>query len=80
MLLLRFDGAGRRRLTASPLPHRERFLGGKLLPTKQEGKGVPAPDDEGRGAKLVRTLTLADFPKTGVHIDEKTWELSGGPK
>lgn len=57
-----------------------RFSGGKLIPTKQEGKGVPAPDDEGRGAKLVRTLTLADFPTTGVHIDEKTWELSGRPK
>ncbi len=54
-----------------------RFAGGKLIPTKQEGKGVPMPDETGRGAKLVRTLTQQDFPKTGVRIDENTFELSG---
>lgn len=53
-----------------------KFLGGKLISTKQEGKGVPAPDDTHRGAKLVRKLTLEDFPKTGVRIDESTFELS----
>ena len=53
-----------------------RFLGGKLISTRQEGKGVPMPDDEARGAKLVRKLTLADFPQTGVRIDEATFELS----
>ena len=31
---------------------------------------------EVRGAKLVRSLTLQDFPKTGVKIDETTFELS----
>lgn len=53
-----------------------RFVGGKLISTKQEGKGVPVPDDTARGAKLVRSLTLADFPKTGVHIDETSFVLS----
>lgn len=53
-----------------------RFLGGKLVSTKQEGKGVPALDETNRGAKLVRKLTLEDFPKTGVRIDEATFELS----
>jgi hypothetical protein len=53
-----------------------RFLSGKLLSTKQEGKGVPSPDDTGRGAKLVKSLTLQDFPKTGVKIDETTFQLS----
>lgn len=54
-----------------------RFLGGKLVPTKQEGKGVPMPDESGRGAKLVKSLTLQDFPKTGVQIDDATFSLSG---
>ena len=53
-----------------------RFAGGKLVPTKQEGKGVPFPDDTGRGAKLVRQLTQADFPKTGVRIDEASFVVS----
>jgi poly-gamma-glutamate capsule biosynthesis protein CapA/YwtB (metallophosphatase superfamily) len=53
-----------------------RFAGGKLISTKQEGKGVPMPDETNRGAKLVRSLTLQDFPRTGVRIDETTFELS----
>jgi|APLak6261675434_1056106.scaffolds.fasta_scaffold00564_2 poly-gamma-glutamate capsule biosynthesis protein CapA/YwtB (metallophosphatase superfamily) len=53
-----------------------RFAGGKLISTKQEGKGVPVPDDTQRGAKLVRQLTQLDFPKTGVRIDEQTFVLS----
>ena len=53
-----------------------RFLSGRLIPTKQEGKGVPMPDETGRGASLVRRLTLEDFPKTGPHIDPTTFELS----
>ena len=52
-----------------------RFAGGKLISTLQEGKGVPAPDPAERGAKLVRALTLQDFPKTGVAIDEQRFEL-----
>ena len=45
-----------------------RFIRGKLLPTKQEGQGIPSPDPTGRGIALVKQLTAADFPKTGVVI------------
>ena len=45
-----------------------KLLRGKLIPTKQEGQGVPKPDPTGRGIALVKQLTTADFPKTGVVI------------
>ncbi len=53
-----------------------RFAGGKLVSTRQEGKGVPFPDEANRGARLVRQLTQLDFPKTGVRIDETSFALS----
>jgi poly-gamma-glutamate capsule biosynthesis protein CapA/YwtB (metallophosphatase superfamily) len=53
-----------------------RFLSGKLIPTRQEGKGVPFPDEAARGAKLVRKLTLEGFPTTGAHIDETTFAVT----
>ncbi|MFO0594489.1 MAG: CapA family protein [Myxococcaceae bacterium] len=46
-----------------------KFAGGRLFSTKQEGKGVPAPDEKPRGAELVKQLTKQDFPKTGVQFD-----------
>lgn len=46
-----------------------KMVSGKLISTKQEGKGVPLPDETQRGAKLVRELTLLDFPRTGVRFD-----------
>lgn len=47
-----------------------RFIKGKLLPTKQEGQGIPSPDPTGKGIALVKQLTAADFPKTGVVIHD----------
>ncbi|MFT3706269.1 MAG: CapA family protein [Archangium sp.] len=47
-----------------------RMVSGKLISTKQEGKGVPTADDTQRGAKLVRDLSAQDFPKTGVRFDD----------
>lgn len=44
------------------------FLGGKLLATKQEGLGVPTTDPQGRGITMVRELSSADFPKSGVVV------------
>jgi poly-gamma-glutamate capsule biosynthesis protein CapA/YwtB (metallophosphatase superfamily) len=44
------------------------FIKGKLLPTKQEGQGIPSPDSTGKGIALVKQLTVIDFPKTGVVI------------
>ncbi|PSQ77036.1 MAG: capsular biosynthesis protein [Bacteroidetes bacterium QH_8_67_23] len=39
-----------------------RFLGGRLLPTRQLGEGVPVPDRRGEAVRLVRRLSRADFP------------------
>jgi hypothetical protein len=51
-------------------------VGGKLISTRQEGKGVPALDETNRGAKLVKQLTQQDFPKTGPRIDDASWTIS----
>ncbi len=53
-----------------------RFLHGKLLSTRQEGRGVPVMDEKARGAKLIEELTRADFPKTGPRIDLTTFEVT----
>jgi poly-gamma-glutamate capsule biosynthesis protein CapA/YwtB (metallophosphatase superfamily) len=45
-----------------------RFRAGRILPTKQEGKGIPVPDDSGEVIPLVRRLTGEDFPETGAQI------------
>ncbi len=45
-----------------------RFLGGRLLPTQQEGKGIPVIDPNDRALDLVRTLSREDFPQTGVVV------------
>lgn len=47
-----------------------RFVRGKLLPTRQEGQGVPKRDEAGKGVATVRELTKKDFPKTGVVVAE----------
>lgn len=45
-----------------------RFLGGKILPTRQVRGGIVEPDPSGAGIELFRLLTAEDFPKTGVRI------------
>ena len=45
-----------------------RFVAGKLLPTKQEGRGVPVIEAEEAALDLVRTLSSEDFPDTGVVV------------
>jgi hypothetical protein len=47
-----------------------RFAGGRLFSTRQEGRGVPAPDPSGRGIAMVRSLSALDFPATGVLVAE----------
>lgn len=47
-----------------------RFAGGRLLPTMQEGKGIPMPDPSGRGLEAVRQLSALDFPEAGVVVAE----------
>lgn len=44
------------------------FLGGRLISTRQHGKGIPALDEQGAGAALVRRLSAEDFPKTAVQV------------
>ncbi|MCB9765925.1 MAG: CapA family protein [Alphaproteobacteria bacterium] len=50
------------------LDARGRFAGGRILPTLQEGEGVPAPDPEGQAIDLIRQLSAEDFPETGVKV------------
>jgi hypothetical protein len=45
-----------------------RFRSGRILPTRQEGKGIPVPDPSGEVIPLVRRLTGEDFPDTGALI------------
>ncbi len=45
-----------------------RFAGGKLLPTRQEGEGVPVRDEAGTAVDLVRSLSAEDFPGTAVLV------------
>lgn len=47
-----------------------RFMTGRLLSTKQEGKGVPMRDDTKRGQKAISELSARDFPKTGVKVSD----------
>jgi poly-gamma-glutamate capsule biosynthesis protein CapA/YwtB (metallophosphatase superfamily) len=41
-----------------------RFVRGRLFPTRQEGKGVPRPDEKGEAIRLLRKLGQEDFPAT----------------
>jgi hypothetical protein len=45
-----------------------RFSAGRILPTRQEGRGIPVPDPSGEVISLVRRLTAEDFPQTGAQI------------
>jgi poly-gamma-glutamate capsule biosynthesis protein CapA/YwtB (metallophosphatase superfamily) len=45
-----------------------RFSKGRILATRQEGKGVPRPDPDGKAVESVKRLTAADFPASGVVV------------
>src|SRR5690606_36542896 len=45
------------------------YVSGRLIPTLLEGRGVPAPDPQGRSLELFRSLSAEDFPLTGAVID-----------
>ena len=45
-----------------------RFLGGRILGTRQEGRGTPIPDPANGAADLIRLMTLQDFPEYGIRI------------
>ncbi len=44
------------------------FVSGKLLPTKQIGRGVPVQDPDGKAIDVVRALSAQDFPSTGILV------------
>lgn len=44
------------------------FVKGKILPTWQEGEGVPRQDAKARAVAMVKNLTTLDFPTTGPAI------------
>lgn len=44
------------------------FARGRILATRQEEKGIPRNDPEGRAIEEVRRLTAEDFPKNGLNI------------
>jgi len=44
------------------------FVGGKLLPTRQLGRGIPAPDATQEAVNAIRALSTEDFPKTGIQV------------
>jgi hypothetical protein len=48
-----------------------RFLRGKIVSARQIRPAGPLPDEEHTAARLIRDLTLADFPTTALTIDER---------
>jgi len=46
------------------------FVGGRVLATRQEGRGIPVPDPSGAAIERFRSLTAEDFPQTGAIIEE----------
>jgi hypothetical protein len=57
------------------------FLSGRILPTRQEGKGLVVPDPSGGVISLVRRLTAKDFPQTGAQVaDDGTLSPRGKAK
>jgi hypothetical protein len=45
-----------------------RFLGGQIIPTKQEGAGTPVMDPTAAGTDMIRMLSAEDFPTTGILV------------
>lgn len=44
------------------------FRRGKLISTRQVGRGIPEPDPEKKSIELVKRLTKEDFPDTHIRI------------
>jgi hypothetical protein len=57
-------------LTAE-LDEEGRFLSGKIDSNRQMRPAGPVPDTRHEAARLIRELTLADFPQTPLLIDER---------
>lgn len=47
-----------------------KFIGGKLHPAKQQGRGIPVLDPTGESIKKLRTLSTADFGRSAPTISD----------
>lgn len=47
-----------------------KFLDGKIYAGKQTGRGIPVLDKSNEAVRIVRALSLADFPKTAPKISD----------
>jgi hypothetical protein len=47
-----------------------KFIGGKIHPGKQQGRGIPVLDPSGESIKKVRSLSESDFPTTAPSISD----------
>jgi hypothetical protein len=65
--LMGFNGTGP--ILEVELGRKGQFIAGRILPIRQRGAGVPAPDAEATATDLLRWLSAEDFPETGVAID-----------
>lgn len=61
-----FNGVGL--VLEADLDPKGRFVGGRILPTRQVGFGVPKLDPKGTSIDLIRLLSKEDFPQTAVVV------------
>jgi Bacterial capsule synthesis protein PGA_cap len=69
-----FSTAGRSGLSALltvTVEPRGRFVRARLDSLRLDGSGVPRRDPQGAAAKLVRSLSRADFPRSPLRIDRR---------
>lgn len=58
-----------------------RFLGGKIVPVRLEGRGIPVPDATKSAITTLRNLSKLDFPATAPLIeDDGTVRPAGGSR
>jgi hypothetical protein len=48
-----------------------RFLGGKVVSTKQLGEGIPVLDEEKQALKELQELSKSDFPESPLVITDE---------
>jgi capsule synthesis protein PGA_cap len=47
-----------------------KFVNGKIIPAKQEGRGGPVPDSSGAVIKKIKALSATDFPVTAPKLSD----------
>jgi len=68
-------------LTVKMDPRTGDFAGGRLIPVRIVGAGIPVKDRRARAVELVRKLTAEDLGAAGLRIDDSgTVERTGSPE